>query len=153
MGRWRFLVAGVLITVGVMLSWPWIRANTMLETADGQILDVLVEDAGAGNGRVLAIYRWEVQQPGERLSLGGTRFGTQRLKQGDDPVLPRAAAESLADTLRSQNRGRVYYEPRDPAGTAFLMSYAMGGADRRYDVGLVLVVVGMLALLMRGGRP
>ncbi|GDY14190.1 hypothetical protein LBMAG53_30680 [Planctomycetota bacterium] len=152
MGPWRFVVAAVLISVGLFLAWPWIHIRLLMDTAPANLIEALVFPTGGGQARVESIYAWTVQEKDCRVSWSATRIGDGHLRPAADPVLPLAEAEALAERLRDAGGGRVYFRANDPAGTAFFIAAGAPGETRRHDIGLCLVVTGLLALLLRGRR-
>ena len=152
MGPWRFVVAAMLIPVGLFLAWPWIHARLMMDTAPASLIEALVFPTGDGRARVETIYAWTVPAKGFQVSWSATRIGDSHLRPTVDPVLPVAEAEALAERLRDAGGGRVYFRANDPAGTAFFIAAGAPGETRRHDLGLCLMVTGLLALLLRGKR-
>jgi hypothetical protein len=140
-----------LVGIGVILAWPWLRAQWRLDPHPATILDVLVSDAGNGEGQVHVYYAWQVPGTDAVESHAGYRLGSALIRPITDPKRPRAEADALARSLLEQAQGSghiVWVEPGRP-DTSFLVTPVIAGAPHRRDLGLALVVAGLVVLLAR----
>lgn len=150
MSRTLALVAVIVLMItGVLLVWPQVRGYWTHRRSEGRILEVLPEQV-PGGVRLRLVYEFPAgrTEDGQRWQLGH-QVADPFFKPIDDPLLPADRAEGILRRLRDGDNGvefrrTVFYQPEDPAGTAFMLDDTVEQPRRRLHIGFVLIALGVL---------
>ncbi len=139
----------VLMVTGALLVWPQVRGYWTHRRSEGRIIDVLPEQV-PGGVRLRLTYEFPAgrTEEGQRRQLG-YQVADPFFKPIDDPLLPADRAEGILRRLRDADSGvelrrTVFYQPEDPAGTAFILDDTVELPRRRLHIGFVLIALGVL---------
>lgn len=140
--RLLIIASLLLMTTGLAIAWPLVRAAISFKPVRGQIIDVINLPAADDRVRIAIAYEYPLPQRGER-ALGYT-LSDERLHPIDDPVVDRALAERLTRKLPGR-AVRVYYDVNHPLDTAFMLSPVDSGwaTGLRAEHGVLMVLVGV----------
>ena len=143
-----FLVLGVLlVTVGLWLGWPLIRASTQLTRTRGHVLDVLSTALPDGNVRMAIAYEFPVVVGKSRETVLCYRLADRSFALSDYLDLPAGRAEALSRNLPHQ-WSWVFYDVNDPAGSAFMVSDHLEPGRLRAEHGVLLLLSGIACWLL-----
>jgi hypothetical protein len=144
---------GVLLALaGTLLVWPQASAFWRYSRTSGEIVDAYVVPVGADQARLQVVFEFAIEAPKATMRYFGYHQADGLFRRVEDPLLDKAVAERFARSMLGEDprfrlRRRVFYDASDPAGSAFIISEAVGSASRRYEIGLGLVAVGLLLIL------
>lgn len=143
------IIGVILMTVGLVVGWPLVRAAISYKPVRGEILDVITTPADAGRLRVAIAYEYPLPTRGERAI--GYQLTDERLQPVEDPVVAAAHADALRGL--SGRAVRVYYDVNQPLDTAFMLNPVSERAGLRAEHGALMLMAGIaLSLIGQLGR-
>ena len=140
MARLLIVVSLLMMSIGLVIAWPLVRAAVEFRPVRGQILDVIALP-GPGDRIQLAIaYEYPLPTHGEH-ALGYT-LTDERLQPVADPVVDAAQANALLRALPGR-WVRVYYDVNHPIDSAFMLNPIGVTGGLRAEHGALMVFIGL----------
>lgn len=146
MGRLMAFMSLLLISLGLVIAWPLVRAAVGFHPVRGQIIDVIALPAEGDRVQLAIAYEYPLPTRGERAL--GYALTDERLQPVADPVVDAAQAKTLLRVLPGR-AVRVYYDVNHPIDSAFMLSPVTTGVSIGFGTGLraehgaLMVMVGL----------
>ncbi len=140
MARPLIFISLILVTLGMVIAWPLVRAAVEFRPVRGQILDVIALPAEGDRLRLAIAYEYPLPTRGEH-AIGYTLVD-DRLQAVADPVVDVAQADALQRALPGR-AVRVYYDVNHPLDTAFMLSPLGATGGLRAEHGALMVFIGL----------
>ena len=114
MARLLIVVSLLMMSVGLVIAWPLVRAAVEFRPVRGQILDVIALPAAGDRVQLAFAYEYPLPTNGEHAI--GYALTDERLQPVADPVTDAAQANAIMNYLRKRPGVRVYYDVNHPIG-------------------------------------
>ena len=142
MARLLTVASLILILLGVVIGWPFIRATMQYQAVRGQILDVFTLPIDGQQVKLFIAYEYPLPGPGKNRALGYAQADGNLQLLPDDHIVPAADADAWQRALYGHNV-RVYYDVNQPIDTAFMISPIRPAHGLRPEHGMLMILFGL----------
>jgi hypothetical protein len=141
----------LLVVAGALLMWPLVRTYWRYARTTGQVVDVFPLPVAGDQVRLQLVFEFTIETKSEKVSYYGYNQADELYRPIEDPVVDKVRVPELTRRLVGEDprfhiRRRVFYDARDPAGTAFIVVDGVGENSHRYEVGMGAVVSGLMCM-------
>lgn len=142
MGRLLTVASLILLTIGVIIGWPFIRASMQYRAVRGQIIDVFTLPVDDQQVKLFIAYEYPLPGPERHRALGYAQADGKLQPLPDHHLVRTEDAEAWQRALNGHNV-RVYYDVNFPIDTAFMISPLQPTHGLRPEHGMLMILFGL----------